>query len=70
MYLKYYLKRMYFKILNITATGDSEWERQFDIKETELSAMSDQVLQLHEVMIRLIEVIRDEANRLRTCGTA
>jgi len=58
------------KILNTIANDDSEWERQFDIKETELSAMSDQVLQLHVVMIRLIEVIRDEANRLRTCGTA
>jgi len=48
----------------------SEWERQFVIKETELSTMSAQVVQLHVDMNRLVVAIRDEANRLRTCGTA
>ena len=48
----------------------SEWERQFTVKETELSRMSDNVLQLHDVMNQLVIAIRDEANRLRTCGTA
>jgi len=48
----------------------SEWERQFVDKESELSTMSVRVLQLHDVMIQLVVAIRDEANRLRTCGTA
>ena len=48
----------------------SEWERQFVIKETELTTMSTKVVQLHVDMNRLVVAIRDEANRLRTCGTA
>ena len=47
-----------------------EWERQFVIKETQLSTISTQVVQLHVDMNRLVIAIRDEANRLRTCGTA
>jgi len=48
----------------------SEWERQFGLRERELSTMSVKVVQLHDVMIRLVVAVRDEANRLRTCGTA
>jgi len=51
-------------------TVQSEWERQFDERHDYLERMSFTVVQLHETMSRLVVAIRDEANRLRTCGTA